>query len=397
LVVGYRPFSGAPAEIMSAHLNQPVRIPAYIPTQLQTVILTALQKLKARRYQSATQMREALQSAIQERVDPQTSIQAIAAPKFSLQTLRREELTDRVHQISVVEAQPAPEFDQYLRRSSVIFHSYDQTLQSRSYSMGFFDRRTGKPLQSDTISEPIRELIVRSDQCFAVTERSIYQLSAATPKLLTRFHQSSRIAIAPNGNWVAVATLDDDNSAQFISLWTMPHPKLIRRPESCQSIFGEFIAIVAIHTRHIALVSQGIQSTRFDFFNRRGQAFGELRIPIQLDQVFPTRRAHFLIATEAGQERSLILLHLKPYRITRVAILITPKFVAAYSWGIVVCDDRQLIALDYTGQQIGQAEIPIGTCAMAAHGENGLAIATWNSGRSELYTLNLEVIRSASL
>jgi serine/threonine-protein kinase len=63
LLVGYRPFSGVPIEMMSAHLNRPVSIPETVPATLQTVILTALQKLPARRFQSATEMLKAVQTA----------------------------------------------------------------------------------------------------------------------------------------------------------------------------------------------------------------------------------------------------------------------------------------------------------------------------------------------
>ncbi|MEP0916710.1 hypothetical protein NC981_07750 [Leptolyngbya sp. DQ-M1] len=90
-------------------------------------------------------------------------------------------------------------------------------------------------------------------------------------------------------------------------------------------------------------------------------------------------------------------MHLKPYRLIRLTIAIRPQFVAAFPWGVVVCDEEQLIAMDYNGQQIGQSEIPQGICAIAAHGETGLAIATWHQAESALYSLNLEAMRSASL
>ncbi|MCY6492408.1 serine/threonine-protein kinase [Leptolyngbya sp. GGD] len=403
LLVGYRPFSGAPPDLMVAHLNQPVNIPAHIPTRLQTVILTALQKLKARRYQSATQMLEAMQGAIQDRSQPQFAphnfATAIAAPKFTLQTLRQEALLDRVDQLSVIEV--LPECDRDLCESSLIFYSQDQAISARSYAKGFFDRRAGKIRRNDAIAEPIQDLIVRSSGCFAVTERSIYRLSDTTAQRVAQFNHPSRIAIDPSGKWMAVATLNQSR-AKFFSIWTLPQAQLACRPALCEPRSGEFIAIAALHTRHIALVSRKLVSrelgsTRFDFFNRHGKAFGTFSIPLQIERVFPTRKAHFLIAIETGFERSLVLLHLKPYRVIRVGILITPKFVTAYPWGIVVCDDHHLIALDYNGQQIGQAELPAGICAIAAHGETGLAIATWNAGQSTLYTLNLEVIRSASL
>ena len=61
LLAGDRPFSGPPNELMSAHLNQPVKIPSRVPEPLRSIILTALQKLPARRFHSAHQMLEAIQ------------------------------------------------------------------------------------------------------------------------------------------------------------------------------------------------------------------------------------------------------------------------------------------------------------------------------------------------
>jgi serine/threonine-protein kinase len=56
LVVGYRPFSGLPGNLMSAHLNQPVKVPDTVPLLLRSTISAALQKLPARRFASAAEM-----------------------------------------------------------------------------------------------------------------------------------------------------------------------------------------------------------------------------------------------------------------------------------------------------------------------------------------------------
>jgi serine/threonine-protein kinase len=399
LLVGYRPFSGLPAELMAAHLNQPVKIPANIPTRVQGVIFTALEKLKARRFRSAAQMREALELAVQDRAEFQLEGQnfAIVPKVYSPVILREERSLYPIEQIGITEVTPLPEYDRYLRRSISIFLSQSQTLQSRSYLMGFFDQRGGKASPIATVAEPIRELIIRAQECFAVTERSIYKLSEQVPQLLTRLYQPSRIAIAPHGNWMAVATLGSDETAKLLSFWTLPHPKLMQRPTICESTLGELITLIAVHSRHVALISRDDRATRFDFFNRRGQAFGTLNLPVQLKQVFETPKSYCLVATEIGHERSLLLIHLKPYRLIRIAISICPKFVAAFSWGVVVCDESQLSAIDYEGQQIGRSKIPPHPCAISAYGEDGLAIATWHQGQSKLYTLNLEAIRSANL
>ena len=63
LAVGYRPFSGLPGELMSAHINQPVDIPNKVSYLLRSVISTAMQKLPARRFSSATEMLKSVQLA----------------------------------------------------------------------------------------------------------------------------------------------------------------------------------------------------------------------------------------------------------------------------------------------------------------------------------------------
>jgi hypothetical protein len=63
LLVGYRPFSGVPVELMSAHMNQAVAIPDTVPAALKPLILRALQKIPARRFRSAADMLAAVQTA----------------------------------------------------------------------------------------------------------------------------------------------------------------------------------------------------------------------------------------------------------------------------------------------------------------------------------------------
>ena len=63
LAVGYRPFSGLPGELMSAHINQPVEIPNTVSYLLRSVISTAMQKLPNRRFPSAAEMLKSVQLA----------------------------------------------------------------------------------------------------------------------------------------------------------------------------------------------------------------------------------------------------------------------------------------------------------------------------------------------
>lgn len=63
LLTGYRPFSGPPAELMSAHLNRLAQIPETLPEDFRAILAKALQKLPARRFHSATEMLQMLQAA----------------------------------------------------------------------------------------------------------------------------------------------------------------------------------------------------------------------------------------------------------------------------------------------------------------------------------------------
>ncbi|NJL45695.1 MAG: serine/threonine protein kinase [Leptolyngbyaceae cyanobacterium SM2_3_12] len=66
LLLGQRPFSGTPAELLVAHLNQLPEVPGEIPTPLRQILLRALQKLLSKRFQSAQEMRQELVKVYQQ-------------------------------------------------------------------------------------------------------------------------------------------------------------------------------------------------------------------------------------------------------------------------------------------------------------------------------------------
>ena len=80
LAVGYRPFSGLPAQLMTAHLNQPVKIPDTVPFLLRSAILTAMQKLPNNRFRSAAQMLKSVQLATEVERITHGSIPPLSVP-----------------------------------------------------------------------------------------------------------------------------------------------------------------------------------------------------------------------------------------------------------------------------------------------------------------------------
>jgi serine/threonine protein kinase len=64
VLLGRRPFSGSPSELMVAHINQRVHIPDTLPPGLHNVVAKSLEKLPGKRFSSALKMQEAIVAAL---------------------------------------------------------------------------------------------------------------------------------------------------------------------------------------------------------------------------------------------------------------------------------------------------------------------------------------------
>jgi serine/threonine-protein kinase len=402
LLVGYRPFSGRPMELMSAHLNQPVRVPDCVPVELQTIILTALQKLKARRFHSASEMLGALQCAIEEcpELDWALWVAKPLVPESQppIQMLREEILRHPVDRLASLPPLPLPDDWQhrYLRPAALLVLTETLprfcSLHRRRYTDGLLSasRKRGEELPVQPLPEPLEHLIVRSQHCYGLAERSLYLLSEQAPKLLTRFHQPTQMAIAPSGRWMAVATVTAQQTMGTFSIWHLPAARLTQPPQVLAETAGHFLQLVALDQRHIAAFSQLPQATQLRLFNRRGQMIGELLLPVQVERAIALTQPYQFAAIEPQFPKSLLLLHLKPLKIVRVILPIAPQFLAAFPWGVVAVDrSGQLVMLDEQGQILVEDEVPGSICAIAAVGSAEIAIATWQEHQGKLYMLKL--------
>lgn len=418
LLVGHRPFSGSPMELMAAHLNHPVQIPDSVPAALQPIVLTALQKLKARRFQSATAMLKALEGAIAQcpelRLTPVLAKPAVPDQRSCVQLLREEVLRHGVEHLASTDYFPVLEprgmmrrMNRYLRQSSLLIlterlkmpldqSSFGTQVWSRQYSGGVLStrRQQGEELPVMSLPEPIETLVVRSHAhqsqvCYGIAARSLYLLSDQAPKRLIRFHQPSFMSIDPSGRWMAVAAAQEKTG--ILSVWKLPQPRLIQPPTMFPQQEGTFFQLLAIDARHIALFSHLPGKTHLKLFNRRGQILGDLCLPIEFKTAIALKCPYQLAAIDPNFPKSLLLLQLKPLKITRVTLAIAPQFLAAFPWGMAAVDALgRIVMLDLQGQLLGQDEILGQVCAVAALGESGLAIATWQHQQGKLYTLNLQ-------
>jgi serine/threonine-protein kinase len=436
LLTGYRPFSGTPAELMSAHLNAPLKLPDTIPSSLQSVIGQALQKLPARRFRSAAAMLAALQVAETELgsnpshpTDLRTNLFSTLVEPFQcwLQPLWQESLNQPITALAVGhDPQHSPQHSGEFKNQPdiseqgfALYRAGGNQLQQTIGLLGQADvSKTVTTTAAGSVPslllsglEAIQQLLIRPQGCFVVRQRSVElvplaALSASQPELvpIVELAYPSLIAVEPQGRWLAALTqIDPDSQLQFYRLPDRPQFSLAAQPVPLPT--AAWLAIQPLDSRHLALLSTDPASTRLGsttirVFNRRGGSVGSLSLPLRLQQTLLTLTPYQLLATETDSAGTVLLIDLKPYRIKRLWVGISPAFLAAPRWGyILAAADGQIVFLDQEGRQVGTVNSPEPITAMTLFGEHGLLLATWDSVEQsgqlislDLRTLGLDLV-----
>ena len=467
LLAGDRPFSGLPAAIMSAHLNQPVKIPDTIPAALQTIILTALQKLPARRFQSAAQMLAAVRMATQETqseleqrwADARLLRSSLVLPTHVCKYVQQEALQAEIQQLVTVPVVTipglAPRIDDLAPTDAAavvgsagsnerVYQICRRYLGCRTYPKGVLAAGAmpkGEERSSVTsvrLPKAVKELLVRPQGCFAMTQRSIYRvpiklfqqgvaqptqtasqkasshvpLRPTVPELVAEFNRDFLATIEAKGRWMAVAVLEPDKVTSVLGFWNlarMQSMKLGGRQGSAAKppcLTAHLLHLTMADSRYIVAFSHIVdQSTHshitgvlLEIFTRRGNPVSAFSLPIPLRRVVGTATPYRLLALEPEHPHSVLLIDLKPLKLLRIGLEIAPTFVAAASWGyILMAMEGQMVLLDRFGQVVGQFAGPANPTAIAVLEPYGLLITTWENGEGHLYTIDLRQLETGLL
>jgi len=397
LISGHRPFSGTPQELMSAHLNRPVQLDA-IPEVWRSFVLTALQKLPARRFRSATEMLSALRSiaaadsvslAAQSVVLPPAQIREPQSLKIEWQ----EPLRQRVQCLAVAQNNRSNSADNQAgiyrfraENAQVVITPHVPIADGQSQA------RIALPTR-------IRALLPRPQGCFAVAQDALYRLPTAdetSPCSIRTLAANSQVAIEAGGRWLAHSSTDSDG-INFLTFQLLSPGKssvaVASRPISLV-VKADFSLrqIIALDSRHVAVVftKTNGSTTRLEIFNRRGCRVGALMLPIAVKQAIVTPILYRLLAVEQDNNQPL-LIDLKPFRISRLRVRILPQFLTALPWGYSITDfEGQMVFLDLFGQYLSQIEGPAHSTAIAPVNSHQLLVANWSTNQGSLYTLNLK-------
>jgi serine/threonine protein kinase len=413
LLVGHRPFSGTPGELMFAHLNCPVKIPDTIPKAWQSIILMALQKLSARRFQSAGAMLNAIREvAMQEGVGTWLKPQLpVALPKlqgfnstvpfvFHQQEALKQPVTALATQFSEGEGSP---------KITSLFEVWHQISPQNA----------------------IQNLLVRPQGCFVLTKRSLHLLpSTATheplkAQLLLELTHDCVAAVEPMGRWFV--TLENTRAAKlcFWKLQGDPLQKLqgdslqtsqsdslrvSRRVRAtlltCSTLALQALPLLppllfALDACHAAVITTTFErqppasrsqkgDTWVQVLTRRGTRAGSLRLPVRIGQAVQTSAPYQFLATDVDNPESILLIDLKPYRILRLDVGIVPKFLSATPWGFILADAQGVIMFfARDGEVLGRVQGSAEMTAIASCSARNINVAIWNGHQGQLYTSDL--------
>ncbi|MEO1211755.1 MAG: serine/threonine-protein kinase [Cyanobacteria bacterium J06638_20] len=426
LLAGDRPFTGTPANLMAAHLNDLLVFPDSIPTTWHVFLNTALEKLSARRFATAGDMLHALKQAAEaEGILGYLESQPVSIPLLSptaelppedLFKLKTERIGERMQAIALLPetsrklVKPYPSQVDFLYRTKqgIVLLAHSETHIEVDPQKSYVPQS----LQPVPLPEPVRWLESRPTGLYALGNEFLHRLTVAQGTVqsdpLIAVEADSLAAITPSGHWGAIAHSPANQLNWHLHLHglcpapnTAPPMRDLMLPRPAPQ--AELRQLVALDERHFvalfrAPTHDGIATTTkaltyLEIMTRRGKRLGHFSLPLHLDQFQATPFPYRCIATDAEDPTSLLAIDLKPYRIIRFALNLQPRLLTTAPWGYVVADaEGGVELLDEYGQLVGRLELPFPPTALAPFEPHGLLIATWTENWGYLYIANLKTL-----
>ncbi len=383
LLVGNRPFSGMPTELMNAHLNQRVIIPSTLPRSLQVIIARSLEKLPKRRYASAREMRLDLLATIRDQDFSQLKMGANAEScgnvAFSKKAMyfSQKALPDKV--IGLVSTGTSKFSSRFLYSAST-FHvdQHDLMLDQE-------ERISNSEYQIEAIAF-VRETL------FASTNKSIYQFLDGKPQSLYQSAQHSsaqpfKWTISPRGDWLAIS------DGKQLEIRNLVYGRVMRLEFATRALS----CLVAFDKHHLVAISNKPETneSRAIVVSRRGNIMYKLALPISIDAAIATFTCDRILVREAGNHQNILLVDLKPYRLSRICLEYEVLIMTATVWGYAITANYNqfqtiLILLDLRGNNINNLIIDGEVTAIAPLDTNLLAIATSEISGYKIYAIDLK-------
>ena len=384
LLVGKRPFTGAPTVLQSAHLNQPVPDVDQLIDPLKKIISKALEKLPARRYPTAAEMLSDLQQ-----LDP-------LSPDF-LRPLNPVPIDYRpytgkpCHRVTqaVKHLQELAPPGYTSPSATTASPPVSPTLLACGLQLAVLQQQSLTVFQQ-VLDSPVQGLSISKAKLIVSTAHTVWSGSNPGDMVpLIRWPTPAQVVVSPHQRWVA-AVSSETNQLTVLQLYRSAQTP-VRRPLPPDIDIHQ---VLALDNNHLALVANSERSgSQLMLWNRRGLYLTVLGLGVTLRQLTPMQRPHQWMAVDVHAPQTVIFLTLKPFRMTRIVLDICPDFIVDLPWGYLFSNAAgRMVLLDRDFSPIGGIQGPTGVTALTSINSHELLVATWqpdSAGLGALHRLDL--------
>jgi serine/threonine protein kinase len=400
VLLGRRPFSGNPAELMRAHINQRVHIPDTLPSSLRDVVAKSLEKLPGKRFSSAIAMKEAILTALKSgqvskavlsqvlafaSSDPLSSKarSAYAGPidldRLGSDAVFKQYLPTPLTELVPLKTLPtaaiedgnndvSPEMVPVAVCGAIGHQLWLEPIDANASMQEALVNLAHQLSDQSSVStinceQLIEHLTTCRDRLFVFTNntnRAVYGLTQANQELQLLHHISAAQpelpllkTVSPYGDWVALAqgsklelkNLLNDRAFSLDFARDLDTQFPAQASISAQIQISE---ITAFDRHHLVVLLQqdDRESSQIALVSRRGNLMWQYPLPSRIsaaiahgnNQLSANISNGRLILVEA-KTNNLCLVELFPYRVNRLRLDYVPTAIAPIDWGCIIAAD----------------------------------------------------------
>lgn len=387
LLIGNRPFSGSPSEIMIGHLNQTPLFSEDLPTSLGLILKKALQKLPQRRFRTAQEMKkEILDATLELQTKDKSLYNQIPDKNLPLDLIYEEIIEQNINLLKV--------------KDEFIYQSNLQTLLIENYQEDRNNKLSLKFIIKHEFNDEIIDLQTINSGCIVCTRSlaSYHQyclsrcdvLNSTIQTLINCESQYLNYGVADNYSWFAISkTFNNEQNFQIIKTKNLiPVTPLIKDFLPKQIIPIDCHHGVVIYTQEEIDKNQ----TFFRFFNRRGGWQEIYTVFLPLHNLVHHQSIPNTFLTREKQTNNLVLIKFNPFAVRRIPLNFRADFWLPSVWGFLCASQSGNIALlDLQCRYLGEINIHKIIKAIAPLNQDKIIVITENNGqqKKEIYTIKL--------
>ncbi|MBD0337287.1 MAG: serine/threonine protein kinase [Cyanobacteria bacterium Co-bin13] len=403
LLTGQRPFSGTPAELMVAHLNQWPTLPESVPVALNEILGKALQKLLAKRYKTAAEMLAAVNTVVQQLPQAQLASSVrpplappLCSPPLPFVTLPYQAEVVGWADISLTRTRQTAQGQEVTQGTLLLTGCQNQVWVYHWTGPG--QDMVGQP-QGLVLPWPIRQFTAVPYGSCLFTDYSIHMLSIKQGLVaIAKFDHPVKAALTPDGRWFAACEIESPPQERQLllrqltgSTQCIKSAPLTRVPMPVAE--GQVMALSALDTRHFVVAIAQAASTTFQCFTRRGNAVGTLHLATALSSLVPTAKPYRFLALEQNFPEAVLVIDLKPFRVSRYRLNIQPRWLISTGVGYAaISSDGKLRLVNEAGQVVGQIDRLPRPAHVALLSAFQLLWAVSEGAYSRIYTVDLKTL-----